>query len=133
MIASWNTKYKNSAVKGLVGIAGIYDLPNLAATYPTYKAWFIQSAFGPEKNWPAASPQRAASKTKLPWLLIHSTEDELVSAKQSLDFRDHLKKEKADVEVLLLKDQKHFTAVEELGGASEATKALTRFISRLSK
>lgn len=78
--------------KGYIGLEGIYDIPNLIKVWPTYREWFIEKAFGPETAWSQGSPTRRPMVNRAPWLVIHSTQDELVDLAQSRDFAGHLKK-----------------------------------------
>lgn len=50
----------------------------------------------------------------LPWLLIHSEKDELVDFAQTSGFQKQLVAQKIPVEVLTLKNESHFGAVESL-------------------
>lgn len=75
---------------GVLGIEGIYDIPDLVKTYeeiPAYRQ-FIENAFGPdEMDWKSASP--ASSKEPAVWkkakaiIIAHSDEDELLSRRQA--------------------------------------------------
>lgn len=84
--------------RGFIGIEGIYDVPQLVKKWPGYRNWFIEKAFGPEKNWPAGSPTERPIAVAAPWLVIHSRGDELVDVPQSQKFVAHLKQQgvKAD-------------------------------------
>jgi kynurenine formamidase len=98
-------------IAGVVGVEGIYDLPLLDRTFPTYRAWFMEGAFvSPSPDEPASDhpdlPERwrAASPIHLGLhpgytgsmtqagriLLLHSPQDELVDERQSTDFAAHL-------------------------------------------
>ena len=129
MISFWNSKYSNKRVKGFVGIEGIYDIPKLVQRWPDYQDQFIQSEFGAEDKWAAASPARLKMQSKAPWLVIQSGRDELVEMGQSTAFVDHLKAEKTPVELKVLKVLSHFGAVDSLGdpqsGAAKALRAFT--------
>ncbi|MCC2679274.1 MAG: alpha/beta-hydrolase [Pseudobdellovibrio sp.] len=112
MIAFWNTKYSSSAVKGFVGIEGIYDLVKLAQVWPGYKDWFLYSAFGKEKDWAGASPANLQAKNNAKWLLVHSKKDELVDRAQTENFLTVLKRQKIPSELLLLQNENHFGSIE---------------------
>ncbi len=130
MIAFWNTAHTNSHVLGFVGIEGIYDLAALVKTWPSYKDWFVAKEFGSAEKWPAASPALLPVKSKAPWLVIHSTKDELVDLAQSTAFVAHLRKEGAPVDFVQLKTESHFETVSSLRDPkSEAAKAVLKFIS----
>jgi acetyl esterase/lipase len=83
-----------AAIKGVVGIEGIYDIPFMDQVWPAYKEWFIVSAMGPDiETWKDASPQfkNPSSSDIPPYLILHSENDELLDVNQSLRFADHLK------------------------------------------
>lgn len=116
---------------GFVGLEGIYDLPNLAARWPSYPDWFLKGAFGDPKGWPAASPTRAEVASKAPWLLVHSTGDELVDPSQTDDFARHLRDAGVAVERLRPAGKGHDEVVEGLGAPDdEVTKALVAFVEK---
>jgi len=82
---------RHSPPTGFVGLEGIYDLPKLDSAWPAYRNWFITKAFGNPNKWAVASPTRRPVVLKTPWLVIHSTQDELVDVGQSQDFAKHLR------------------------------------------
>ena len=128
MIAFWNTKYLNPAVKGFVGVEGIYDLEKLAIIWPGYKDWFMTLAFGDEKKWAAASPAKFPVNAKSPWLLVHSAADELVDFAQTKDFQKHLESQKVSAKLVALKTENHFGAIESLNNKNSAlSQALMQF------
>lgn len=114
MIAYWATQNSVPEVKGFIGLEGIYDIPNLAKTWPSYENWFLKSEFGIKSDWEMASPARRPLKSKSPWLLVHSEKDELVDTRQTLDFEAHLKEENIKVDFLKLLDLGHFAVVDSL-------------------
>lgn len=94
-----------SAARALALSEGIYDLDALLRTFPDYRSWFVENAFGP----PAAESRGYArfSATHYPlhkqlgrggggggahlsWLIIHSSGDTLVDAGQAASFFAHL-------------------------------------------
>ena len=114
MIAFWATDHATAAIKGFIALEGIYDIPQLAKTWPSYENWFLKSEFGPKSEWLNASPSQLKFKNKSPWLLVHSEKDELVDIQQTLDFESHLKKENIKSQLLRLKALSHFAVVESL-------------------
>lgn len=72
------------SVQGIIMSEGIYDIDLLLSSFPAYRDWFIEAAFGAQSSYPAASilalPLRAAA---LRWLVIHSKGDTLVDLTQS--------------------------------------------------
>lgn len=109
-------EFRKTAQKlaGFVGLEGIYDLPALSKRWPTYRDWFLNLAFGPEKSWRAASPQYHKPTTRAPWLLVHSPKDELVDTDQTKHFAKHLKSAKVPVRLELSSDLNHFGVVQAL-------------------
>ena len=76
-----------SGCKGIVGAEGIYDLVELVQEYPKYED-MIEGAFGNDKSrWHQASPTHIMAAivdlSHLTVLLIQSTEDQLLSSKQT--------------------------------------------------
>lgn len=112
------------AMRGYVGIEGIYDLNELVHRFPSYRVDFLQTAFGSdEAAWRTASPQNligGASKTTAsiahlrPWLLIHTKEDELVDVEQSRRFHKALLKLGAEVRMVTPERGSHFSVIGEL-------------------
>ncbi len=122
-----------SQPKGYIGLEGIYDIPNLIKVWPGYKAWFIDKAFGPETNWAAGSPTRRKLQNKAPWLVIHSTEDELVDLAQARDFAAHLKQSGVDVTLNDTATGKHDQVINSIGDAANpVTKQIEDFIKKHS-
>lgn len=82
-------------IKGCVGIQGIYDIPTLIQVWPTYID-FIEMAFTAKDKdlWKRASPQYAnlpQGYELVPYLIVHSPEDELVDPPQAQKYVEHLK------------------------------------------
>lgn len=130
MIAFWNTQYSSSAVKGFIGIEGIYDIPNLIKVWPGYADWFISKEFGSDPaKWVAASPTRLKMKSQAPWLVIHSAKDELVDLKQSKDFYQLLLKQNIKAQYFDLMSESHFGAVANIQKLdSPITKKIVEFL-----
>ncbi|KZT26284.1 alpha/beta-hydrolase [Neolentinus lepideus HHB14362 ss-1] len=83
----------SSAVRGIGMSEGIYDLNRLLESFPGYREWFIENAFGKKDDY---SP---FSSTTLPlregslhtnWLVIHSKGDTLVDELQARLIYEHL-------------------------------------------
>lgn len=123
MIAFWNTQYSAKSVLGLVGIEGIYDLQSLSKKWPSYKEWFLAAEFGSdESKWAAASPALLTQKNKSRWLLVHSLKDELVDVGQTENFKSKLELQKVPAELLMLKSENHFAALEGAMNSAEFKK-----------
>jgi kynurenine formamidase len=131
LIAFWNAAHANTKVRGFIGLEGIYDIPSLIKVWPAYRDQFISAEFGNDPSrWSAASPTQLSAKNKSPWLVIHSEKDELVDLAQSQEFVTHLEGQKIPVQLLKLKTESHFRAVQALEDpTSVAAKAVLKFIS----
>lgn len=102
-------------VRGYVGIEGIYDVPSLSRRFPSYRAEFLQAAFGhDEVAWKAASPTHLPMAPGTRWLLIHSSQDELVDAEQSRHFHASLTRNHAAARLMLLPRGSHFGVLNDL-------------------
>ncbi|ORY38602.1 alpha/beta-hydrolase [Rhizoclosmatium globosum] len=90
-------------LQGYIGVEGIYNIPLIAKTFPSYSEWFLTGSFGlqddPNNNeWITGSPSLVkqfnppliSSPFRAPHLVIHSQEDELVDVAQSKEWYDHL-------------------------------------------
>lgn len=127
--------------KGMIGLEGIYDIPNLVKVWPSYRNWFIEKAFGKDDKWAAASPTRLPIKLKSKWLLVHASGDELVDAKQTDDFKNQLfirnvkiDLDKTGPEVYDPGKLTHDQVVRDLGtSGSEVFKKVVAFIEANSK
>jgi acetyl esterase/lipase len=80
------------SVKAIIMSEGIYDLDILMASFPNYREWFIQRAFGITESYSQFSvltyPSRPLSA--ISWLLLHSKGDTLVDQIQTDAMYDHL-------------------------------------------
>lgn len=89
-------KEARRAVKGVICVDGIYDLPSLLEEYPTYD-YFVNDAFGLEPSYLAhESPARwglieEEGERELKVLVLHSKEDELLSLRQPDEFVQRFK------------------------------------------
>lgn len=103
------------ALCGFIGLEGIYDLQQLAITFPSYPKDFLNTTFGelPDK-WRLASPQHLSLGLKKPWLLIHSQEDELVDVDQTKRFSVALSAKGIPVQYLVTPYGNHFGIVSQL-------------------
>lgn len=71
--------------KGIIGAEGIYDLIELVNEYPEYRG-FVEGAFGQDRKvWSNASPTNIVSNLSSIFTvqLIHSTEDQLLTPRQT--------------------------------------------------
>lgn len=69
--------------KGVIGVEGIYDLGALVEEYPEYED-FVEEAFGKDTSvWQKASPTHLDFESTLRVKLVQSTEDQLLSPRQT--------------------------------------------------
>ncbi len=132
MIAFWASEFNHPSIKGFIGLEGIYDLNQLAKTWPSYVDWFIKPTFTEEKMWSSASPNQLKLNSKSPWLLVHSKKDELVDINQTIDFNKHLLKSEIPAQLLQLEKETHFGVVQKLMAdqkSSEVQKAVLKFVN----
>lgn len=106
---------KPEALCGFIGLEGIYDLEQLAVTFPSYREDFLITAFGESmKKWRLASPQYLELTVQKPWLLVHSQEDELVDLDQSKRFSVALSARGVPVQYVVTPHGNHFGVVSQL-------------------
>lgn len=82
----------------LVLSEGIYDIDALLSTFPTYRTWFIEAAFGARDSYADVSVTNAAPRSgcgHIQWLIIHSKGDTQVDEQQNQGAYDHLKSQAA--------------------------------------
>ena len=84
-----------NSVKVIILSEGIYDVDLLLESFPTYRQWFIESAFGALESYAQVSVTkftfRPLSPSNCRWILLHSKGDRLVDVKQTAAMYDHLK------------------------------------------
>lgn len=79
------------AVRGILTTEGIFDIDLLMQSFPTYREWFLESAFGPRDNYSSVSLTRwNLRSTHIRWMLVHSKGDTLVDLAQSRAMYDKL-------------------------------------------
>ncbi|KAI8638754.1 Alpha/Beta hydrolase protein [Parasitella parasitica] len=80
-------------VKGVIGVSGIYDIPLLVKTFPSYLD-FIEQGFGSDQSiYYEASPISKTSNvlSKKPVIIAHSQDDTLINNDQAHVMHQHLK------------------------------------------
>jgi hypothetical protein len=81
------------AVQAIVMSEGIYDLDLLLASFPAYRTFFVEHAFGAQMSYSEYAVTTAPLRTPEPgarWLILHSKGDTLVDVLQSVAMHDHL-------------------------------------------
>ncbi|KAG0705921.1 alpha/beta-hydrolase [Suillus ampliporus] len=81
------------STKAIITSEGIYDIDLLLSTFPTYRAWFIEAAFGRRSTYEEASVTKMIPRVEyrhLQWLIVHSKGDTLVDEAQSEAMYQHL-------------------------------------------
>ena len=85
------------AVQAVALSEGIYDLDLLCESFPTYRTWFVEAAFGPPASaggygrFSVASYPRRDGIKHARWLLVQSPGDTLIDQKQTNAFYTHLR------------------------------------------
>lgn len=126
-------KSDQKKIKGFIGIDGIYDIPKIVQDFPQYKTEFIQTAFGTQsKKWEEASPQLKKISNHAPWLIIHSTGDEMVNMVQAKEFVDTLRLNGVNVEFSDPKTLSHNAVITKIPEAGNPiTEAILNFMRRI--
>ena len=94
MNGSQISKDAYSSIKGIVGIEGIYDIPFMCEKWPAYPEWFVENAFGKDREiWKQASPQYMVTQLEnfIPYMLLFSDNDELLDKEQTTRYADSLR------------------------------------------
>jgi acetyl esterase/lipase len=81
------------AVRIIVMSEGIYDFDLLLSSFPAYREWFLQAAFGKSESYAKFSVTEFPLRTlnpRIKWLVIHSKGDTLVDMAQSETVYRHL-------------------------------------------
>ncbi|KAG2078082.1 alpha/beta-hydrolase [Suillus decipiens] len=81
------------STKAIIMSEGIYDIDLLLSSFPAYKAWFIEAAFGRRSTYEEASVTKMDPRMEyhhLRWLIVHSKGDTLVDEAQSEAMYQHL-------------------------------------------
>ncbi|KAJ3409829.1 Kynurenine formamidase [Chytridiales sp. JEL 0842] len=97
-LGKWGLKTTDvGCVDGFAGVEGIYDIPLMVETWPTYKDWFVEAAFGKKEGgkWVEGSPSLQGFEGEegraVNQLVIYSLNDELLDPAQSRQWAEHLK------------------------------------------
>lgn len=81
------------SVQGIIMTQGIYDLDLLLSSFPSYRTWFVEEAFGKRASYAEFSAIRCplwSEGAHIRWLVVHSPRDSLVDLRQSEAIFDHL-------------------------------------------
>ena len=73
---------------------GIYDIDVLLSSFPGYRTWFIENAFGRMDSYDSVSAFKATVDPRgqhIRWFVIHSRGDSLVDERQSQGMYDMLR------------------------------------------
>ncbi|KAG6814310.1 hypothetical protein H0H92_013435 [Tricholoma furcatifolium] len=78
-------------VKAIIMSEGIYDLDLLLRSFPAYREWFVQPAFGQYETYAQFSTTTLPLRDPdIRWLIVHSKGDTLVDLTQSEAIYQHL-------------------------------------------
>ncbi|KAG1827060.1 Alpha/Beta hydrolase protein [Suillus subaureus] len=81
------------STKAIIMSEGIYDIDLLLSSFPTYRTWFIEPAFGRRSTYGEVSVTKMNPRVDHPhlhWLIVHSKGDTLVDEAQSEAMYQHL-------------------------------------------
>ncbi|KAI9273743.1 Alpha/Beta hydrolase protein [Sporodiniella umbellata] len=78
-----------SLIRGVMGISGIYDIPLLLSTFPSYID-FIKQAFGAADYHQASPINHRPSSIKAKIIIAHSQQDSLIDCQQALTMTKYL-------------------------------------------
>ncbi|CAO3625112.1 unnamed protein product [Cunninghamella echinulata] len=130
------TQYSIPYIKGIIGADGIYDLPLLLKTFPTYLD-FISQAFGDDaSNYMDASPiskllssssSSLVSPYSIPVLVLQSLEDQLIDIGQAQSIINHLKKLNINVTLDTTLKGDHYDMIK----TKEFTTIVSQFINTI--
>lgn len=106
-------------VRGVVTTEGIFDVPKLAADFPSYVDWFLTPAFGSDRRrWKGASPRYGSLAGSPPWLLVHSEGDSLVNTAQSVTMVEALRAAQVEATLERIAALEHDEVTEQLSSPS---------------
>ncbi|KAM6500604.1 Alpha/Beta hydrolase fold [Amanita muscaria] len=81
------------SVQSIALSEGIYDIDLLLTSFPRYRQWFIESAFGPLSSYSDyAVTKYPVRRPEIRWLVVHSSGDTLVDLCQSQSMYEHLQR-----------------------------------------
>jgi acetyl esterase/lipase len=85
-------------IQGIIGVSGIYDIPLLVKTFPSYMD-FIEQAFCSKEGFFVASPisKKSSVLENKPIIIAHSQQDTLINDEQAEVMTHHLKVMNANV------------------------------------
>jgi len=90
------------STKAVILSEGIYDVDSLLRSFPKYRDWFVEPAFGPDSYHKSSILNSTLHHgVDFPWLLIHSEGDTLVDVYQTTEMHNHLRDSKANVTISL--------------------------------
>jgi acetyl esterase/lipase len=81
------------STKAIIMSEGIYDIDLLLSSFPAYRTWFIEAAFGRRSTYGEVSVTKMNPRVEyshLRWLIVHSKGDTLVDEAQSEAMYQHL-------------------------------------------
>eukprot|EP01132_Coremiostelium_polycephalum_P004753 gene4753-5931_t len=121
-----------SSIRNLIGLQGIYDVPQLNVDFPEYNSE-IQKVFNSDdpKKWDSPqfkNPNSSYQQQQPKWMIIHSADDTWVNDVQAINFVKHLKEtcQFKNVEINQLVKGVHFDVITTLGDLSVQNSDYTR-------
>jgi acetyl esterase/lipase len=110
-------------LSGVIGLSGPYDFA---------VSGDLIDVFGPESQWPLARPVNFVNGDEPPFLLIHGTDDRVVSSAVSVEMARKLRDRGAPARLELLNDGGHATPLAGLydpGRAPAVLPLITSFVA----
>ena len=103
----WLTAETGNWILGVIGVEGIYDIPRLAVSHPTFVDWFLKWQFPDSLSWKEASPQWVDVERRIFYAICYSMQDEYRMESQS------------DLFFAKIKGMMPITYQKELGGSHD--------------
>lgn len=122
---------KTSDVGGCIVLDGVaLDLDH-ASQRPPLLLDMYQGAFGPEKNWHAASPMTWVAPGRSPFLVLIGANDDWISHADTDQFVARLKRAGISVEAAAIPGRDHFGMVSRIGEPNDPVcVTITEFIRK---
>jgi acetyl esterase/lipase len=127
-------RFDPAAIRGVVPISGVYELPSHLETTVFTSAAQVREAFGDtDEQLAAASPQRHVRSGLPPFLVIVAEGDPPGLRQQGRSFADSLRDAGVDVYYISVKERDHFSIVRRFGPSSDTTaEAIAEFVHHVS-
>jgi len=126
------------AIRGCIGLEGLYDLKLFAKDFPDYRGELEYSMTRDENQWESPTDYPFGAQHS-PWLILHSPLDPYVNNAQPLAFYSHLvsqvdkRKQRQAAQLHMGLTGGHFQLLEWIGSSQDqVTHLIFAFISSVS-